>query len=318
MQTLVRNSQEELILNVYKNGILTPADDTPTYVVTDADTEEELSSDIAFVRTDASGDPNGSYYLIADPATETLLNRVLKVTWSYTIDGYAATQVDYYRVDTPYADADDIADFFGWGLSPNDPNYIRQTDIVNAEKLARTIIIGYTNQDFGLRYSTQEEFGRGGDAIELLEVMQTIDKVWENDILVFDNTVDPSYNTMGFKLELTQTKNAVRIINPGWDVRYDNQVDPATLYYGRFRNNSRYKFEGKIGYKFVPEDIKLASMLLVNDILTNDYNWRNKYLKKVDLSEISFEMAGGAFNGTGNVMVDNILDLYRNIRIVVI
>jgi hypothetical protein len=29
-------------------------------------------------------------------------------------------------------------------------------------------------------------------------------------------------------------------------------------------------------------------------------------------------MAGGAFNGTGNVAVDNILDLYRNIRIVVI
>jgi hypothetical protein len=29
-------------------------------------------------------------------------------------------------------------------------------------------------------------------------------------------------------------------------------------------------------------------------------------------------MAGGAFNGTGNVIVDNILDLYRNIRIVVI
>lgn len=318
MQTLVRNSQEELILNIYKNGVLTPADDTPTYVVTDADTEEELSSDFAFVRTDASGNANGSYYLIADPATETLLNRVLKVTWSYTIDGYEATQVDYYKVDTPYADADDIADFFGWGLSPNDPNYIRQTDIVNAEKIARTIIIGYTNQDFGLRYGTQEEFGRGGDVIELLEIMQNIDKVWENDLLVVDNTVDPAYNNMGFKLELTQTKKAVRIVNPGWDVRYDNQVDPTVLYYGRFRNNSRYKFEGKIGYKFVPEDIKLASMLLVNDILTNDYNWRNKYLKKVDLSEISFEMAGGAFNGTGNVVVDNILDLYRNIRIVVI
>jgi len=29
-------------------------------------------------------------------------------------------------------------------------------------------------------------------------------------------------------------------------------------------------------------------------------------------------MAGGAFNGTGNVMVDNILDQYRKANIVII
>jgi hypothetical protein len=59
-------------------------------------------------------------------------------------------------------------------------------------------------------------------------------------------------------------------------------------------------------------------MLLINDILANDYNWRNKYLQRVNLSEISFEMAKGAFNGTGNITVDNILDQYRNVNIVII
>jgi len=68
----------------------------------------------------------------------------------------------------------------------------------------------------------------------------------------------------------------------------------------------------------VPEDIKLACMLLINDILSNDYNWRNKYLSQVELSEISFKMAGGAFNGTGNITVDNILDQYRKTNIVII
>jgi hypothetical protein len=148
--------------------------------------------------------------------------------------------------------------------------------------------------------------------------MLTLDKVWENDVLVIDNTVNPIYNTFGFKLEITPTGRAIRIINQGWDVRYDNNVDPSVLYYGRFRDNSRYKFQGLIGYKYVPEDIKMASMLLINDILANDYNWRNKYLQKVDLSEISFEMAKGAFNGTGNITVDNILDQYRNVNIVII
>jgi len=59
-------------------------------------------------------------------------------------------------------------------------------------------------------------------------------------------------------------------------------------------------------------------MLLQQDIMSNDYNWRNKYLSQVNLSEISFKMAGGAFNGTGNVMVDNILDQYRKANIVII
>ena len=134
--------------------------------------------------------------------------------------------------------------------------------------------------------------------------MITLDKVWENDQLMIDNTVSPVYNNFGFALEISPTGKAVRIINAGWDVRYDNQVDPAVLYYGRFRDGARYKFQGQLGYKYVPEDIKMAAMLLVNDILSNDYNWRNKYLQKVDLSEISFEMAKGAFNGTGNIAVE--------------
>ena len=318
MQTLVREAREQIVLGVFKDGKLTPADSTPTFVVIDADTEDQISNGTAIPKLDGNGDPTGNYYLIADPETETALNRVLKVTWSFALDGYDTTHIDYYKVETPYASLDDIYDYHGWSAQPSDLNYMDPHEITKAEKLARTIIIGYTNQDFGLRYGLQEEFGRGSDALELLEVMQSIDKVWENDILVIDNTTDPVYNTFGFSMELTLTNKAVRIYNPGWSVRYDNQVDPAILFYGRFRNNSRYKFEGLIGYKYVPEDIKLASMMLVGDMLTNDYNWRNKYLNKVNLSEVSFSMAGGAFNGTGNIAVDNILDLYRNIRIVVI
>jgi hypothetical protein len=58
--------------------------------------------------------------------------------------------------------------------------------------------------------------------------------------------------------------------------------------------------------------------LLVGDLLSNDAAWRTKYLKKVNLAEVTFELAKGAFNGTGNVIVDGILDQYRNYNIVVI
>lgn len=313
MQNIQSGSQERVYLNVYSNGVLTQADSIPLVTIKDADTDV-----ILVTATSAVDESQDGYYSYLLTSSITVLNRILQVEWVYSLSGNQTKEVQYYRVETPYSSISEIQDFLAFGNSPEDVNYHDPKEINSAEKLARTIIDGYTNQSFGTYYGSQEIFGKGSDAIELTERMLTLDKVWENEILVVDNTVNPVFNNFGFPLEITPTGKAIRITHTGWDVRYDNQMDPTILYYGRFRDGGRYKFQGQIGYKYVPEDIKIASMLLVNDILANDYNWRNKYLKKVDLSEISFEMAGGAFNGTGNITVDNILDQYRNINIVII
>ena len=312
MQTISRRSQEKIHLNIYSDGVLTQADSVPVIYINDADTEDVLLSASTVDETQT-----GLYsFFISSDLTQ--INRMLRVTWNYSLNGKVNEQVEFYKIETVYSEISEIVDFFKFGAKPSDINYFDPKSITSAEKIARTIIDGYTGQTFIQYYGSQEQFGKGSDACELTERMLTLDKVWENDILLIDNTVTPIFNNFGFKLEISPTGKAIRIINAGWDVRYDNQVDPAVLYYGRFRDAARYKFQGQIGYKYVPEDIKMASMLLVNDILANDFNWRNKYLKKVDLSEISFEMAGGAFNGTGNVTVDNILDQYRNVNIVII
>ena len=316
MQTITRNSQEKIFLNIYSDGELTQATGTPTLSIYDADSNTApITGYSNVVATNESEDGVYSYYLNQNI---TGVNRVLEVVWTYTLNGVTGHQYDYYKVETTYADPSEIIDFLGFGSNPSEINYHDIKEIQSAEKLARTIIDGYTMQTFGKYYGTQEQVGTGSDAIELVEKMISLDKVYENGLLVLDNTVSPAINTFGFPLEISPTGKSIRIVNTGWDVRYDNQVDPTVLYYGRFRDASRYKFTGTIGYKYVPEDIKIAAMLLVNDIIANDFNWRNKYLKKVDLSEISFEMHDGAFNGTGNIAVDNILDLYRNINIVVI
>jgi len=315
LQDITRGTQEKIHLNVFSDNVLVQADNPPLVTIYDADNDESPIPGFAGVATDE--EPEGIYSYMLTPAL-TNISRVLKIVWNYSINSVEFTQYDYYRVSQVYATVSDIIDFMGFGSTPYELNYQSPEKIVSAEKLARTIVEGYTSQSFAVRYDSQEQFGAGSDACELTERMLTIDKVWENDILIIDNTVDPVFNTFGFKVEISPTGKAARIVNAGWDVRYDNQVDPLVLYYGRFRAGSRYKFQGQIGYKYVPEDIKIATMLLVGDILANDFNWRNKYLKKIDLSEISFEMAGGAFNGTGNVTVDNILDQYRNVNIVII
>ena len=315
MQDITRGTQEKIHLNVFNDNVLVQADNPPLVTIYDADDDTSPIPGFTGIATDE--EPEGIYSYMLTPSL-TDVTRVLKIVWAYSINSVAFTQYDYYRVSQVYATVSDIIDFMGFGSTPYDLNYQSPEKITAAEKLARTIIDGYTGQSFSTYYGSQEVFGTGSDAAELTERALTLDKVWENDILVIDNTVDPYINTFGFALEISPTGRAIRIVNAGWDVRYDNQVDPLVLYYGRFRAGTRYKFQGQIGYKYVPEDIKIAAMLLVGDILANDFNWRNKYLSKVNLSEISFEMAGGAFNGTGNVTVDNILDQYRNVNIIII
>jgi hypothetical protein len=316
LQDITKNTQEKIYLQVFNDGVLVQADTNPTLQIFDADNDSvPIPGFSALTAYDES--PAGVYSFLLTPAI-TNLNRVLEVKWTYSLNGVVATQTEFYQVESVYASSSDIIDFLGFGSTPSELNYHDIKEIQSAEKLARTIVDGYTGQKFINYYGTQEQFGKGADAIEFVEKMIVIDKMYENDILVIDNTVTPVFNQFGFNLELTPTGFGARLIDPGWDVRYDNAYDPNILYYGKFRDNSRYAFQGTIGYKYVPEDIKIATILLVNDILSNDYNWRVKYLSKVDLSEISFEMHKGAFNGTGNLNVDNILDQYRHVNIVII
>lgn len=316
MQTINTNSQERIELQVFISGVLSQADSLPTLSIYDADND---SSPIAGFENLSANDetPPGIYSFLLTQAI-TNINRVLEVRWSYTINSIPVTQTDYYAVETPYSTVSETMDFLGYNSIPSEINYMDPKTVTSAEKVARTIIEGYTGVKFYTYYGFQEVYGIGANTIELTEKMTTIDRIWENQILVSDYTQNPVYNTFGPSVEISPTGYQLRIWYPGWDMGWNNEMDPTILYAGRFRDTYLYRFQGQIGYKYVPEDIKLASMLLIQDILSNDYNWRNKYLSKVNLSEISFEMAKGAFNGTGNITVDNILDQYRKSNIVII
>jgi hypothetical protein len=312
VQQIHNGTNQTLTLDIYKNGYLSNADGSVFVTITDADTSASVTSGSAF-----NAPPNGRYTFDLYP-NFTSLNKVLKVKWDYVINSASTFQTQYVQIVTPYALVSDIVDYYNIGPRPSDLNYHSERDITTSEQIARLMVENYTGQKFGTRYDFQEQFGSGSDALELTERMLTIDKVYENGKLVIDYTT--GYNVFGYDVELTPTGKAIRIKleNSYGDVRYDNQVDPTILYYGSFRNHTRYKVVGQFGYNYVPQDIKLCTMLLCGDLLSNDAAWRTKYLNKINLAEVSFELAKGAFNGTGNVIVDSILDGYRNINMVVI
>lgn len=319
MQQIQNGGTEKIELTIYKDGNLVNADGTVSVYIYNADEIVSASSTptVLVSGTAVNEPPMGIYTYEINPSV-TSIDRTLKVVWTYQVNSISASTTSFISVFTPYVTISDIVDYYDLGTKPSEINYKSQSQIVNLEKLARTVINGYAGQNFGRRYGYQEIFGQGSDAAWLTEPMLSIDQIYENDRLVYDSTGSVVYNTFGFNFEITQTNKVIRIVNPDWDVRYDNQVDPTILYYGRFRANSRYKFVGQIGWNYVPQDIKLCATLLVGDYMANDSAWRIKYLKKVGLSETNFEMHNGAFNGTGNLIVDNLLDSYRNVGIVII
>jgi len=315
LQEIHRGTNQNAEFYIYDQfGNLCNADSTVLVDIYDMNSGSTLLTSGSAVKDERLG----LYTFNISPTYTAPADTVLRLNWQYSLNSSSYSQYDYFSVVTPYATVSDIIDFNNYGGRPQDPNYKSVEQITYAEQIARMQINNYTMLNFGRRYGSQEIFGIGSDAIELTEPMISLTKVYGNGVLIIDYTASPTYNIANWDVELTPTNKAVRIINNGWDVRYDNQVDPTVLFYGQFRKNERYKFEGYIGYNYVPQDIKLCTMILVNDLLSNDAAWRVKYLNKVKLSETEFSIGKGAFNGTGNVIVDSILDTYRNVGIVVI
>ncbi len=323
MQTISVNSQEKIYLQVFSDGVLTQADFLPTLSIYNADSDVYLPGGILsqtplYTNLNSYDEAEGGVYSYMLTPNITKINMVLEVVWSYTVNGNAVTQTDFYQIETPYSTIPETMDHLGYSAVESNENYLDPAIIAKTEKMARTIIEGYTGSKFYKYYGGQEVRGIGSNNIELTERMVSLDQIYENDILVLDTTQTPAYNTFGQSTEISPTGFQIRVWYPSLQIGVDNSQNPVIYDAGRFRDGWTYRFVGEIGYKYVPEDIKLASMLLQQDILSQDYNWRNKYLTQITLSDITLRMAKGAFNGTGNVLVDNILDQYRRPNIVII
>lgn len=316
MHQIVRGTTDIAELEIYYDHELSNADGDVLVTIVDADYPDTvIGSNIV-----AYNDSEVGKYTLQVPASYTNLNRVLKFTWSYSINGVSTYQEDFYEVYTPYASVSDIIEYFNFGTRPSDLNYKNEEEIRAAEFIARMQIENYTQQSFGRSWGDQEVFGNGSDALELTERMLVVEKLYENGQLVIDYTSDPVYNGFGWDVELTPTYKAIRIVNNDFQgvLNYESSSDPVLAYTGRFRSGSRYMVYGEKGWPYVPQDVRRMTVILAGDYLAQDSQWRQKYLQKVNLSEISFELAKGAFNGTGNAIVDQVLDSYRNVGIVII
>lgn len=310
MHEIFTNTFHKHEIIIYKNSVATDPDSTPTVNVYNAETGVLIESGSAV----ANGGTGEFYYQITPDLSS--VDRVLRIEWDYSFDSYPVKDNSFAGVVTPYATLSDIIYELGIGKSPSDENYIEPEQILFAERLARIQINNICMQTFSKRDGQQTVYGIGSDSLFLTEKMLSLDSIYENEFLVYQK--EPYFNSLSdYDLSLSDTGKTI-LISSQPNQSINRAFDPFVTSKDRFINGKRYTVSGVIGWQNVPQDIRAATVMLAGDILSRDYQWRNKYLNKVNLSEISFEINSAAFVGTGNTIVDSILDTYKNVGIVII
>lgn len=82
-----------------------------------------------------------------------------------------------------------------------------------------------------------------------------------------------------------------------------------------FSRERSYTVIGLWGYYDVPGDVAQAARLLVEDYSSDESLWRERYIESVRSGNWRFETGSGAFSGTGNILVDQILTPYRRLTL---
>ena len=206
-----------------------------------------------------------------------------------------------------------------------DPNKLGTTasEIAEAkynELIARSIIDSFVTDGFYNKKVIVQTVGEGLDYIPLWVNAYKVLRVYENDVLIFD--VDEETNDRYFKLTLdnsaiqeyvpdsTESLNRLEKTLPNLPVSYGDLG-----YYGwdtvTFTTGYDYTLVLDAGYKTVPSDIQAATEMLINDIKCGRLDQYKRYVEEyqTDQYKVKFN-ASKLFNGTGNIIVDQILSKY--------
>jgi hypothetical protein len=202
------------------------------------------------------------------------------------------------------------------------------------EGLARTIIDSITG---GFYYDRTylEVVGQGNDYLPLWKKTHKLLKVYENAELVYDIDNEDGPALTDYTFLITKDKTAITkdplesvdSINRA-ERRYsripvgvsdsmslfdtEDSGNTQTIVPGvAFSEGADYIVLAETGYKVVPYDIQDATLMLIDDIKCGRLDYYKRYVKNYSTDQFKIEYDKTLFEGTGNILVDKILDKYK-------
>ena len=186
------------------------------------------------------------------------------------------------------------------------------------ELIARSIIDNIVSNGFYNTKTIIQGVGNNTDYFPVWKETNKILKAYENDVLVYD--IDSELNEYTYALTLDNSA-IQRVFADPYNRAESAIVQVPTArgdlgYYGfggvSFPAGVDYTFVVDAGYKAVPADIEQATKMLIEDIKCGNLDYYKRFTKNYQTDQFKVEFSEKLFSGTGNLLVDKILDKYSN------
>ena len=229
--------------------------------------------------------------------------------------------IRFYDVDHEHIIFESNLDVIRPYTNPNDLG-TTATEIAEFKKwelIARSIIDTYTGIGFYNHKSILQINGSGADYLPLWRDANRVLKVYENDILVYDvDAVDPTTNTYTYKVTLDNSaiyrvENDPTNRSSGTPIRLPGAAGDiawASSRPGAFPQGYDYLFVLDEGYRAIPADVQYATEMLIDDLKCGKLDYYQRYVTSYNTDQFRIQFDKSILTGTGNVIVDKILDKY--------
>ena len=186
------------------------------------------------------------------------------------------------------------------------------------ELVARNIIDSVITDGFYNNKHVVQTVGLGSDYFPVWEDLNKVLKVYENNELVYDID-DPTVGE--YQYVVTLDNSSIQRVEPDRYNRSESKpitlpVSPGNIaFYGyrgvAFPIGFDYTLILDVGHKAVPPDIEHATRLLIEDLKCGKLDYYNRYVTSYNTDQFRIQFDKTLFNGTGNMIVDKILDKYK-------
>ena len=284
-------------------------------------------------------DPN----LLATTSAEIAEYKKWEIVARAIIDAYlgndSATGEGFYNHKLVVNGVGNGTDYFPMWHNPKRILQVYENNelVYNGEDVSLTLSnVSYTSSAVTFTTSAQHNYAVG-DSVTISGVSPDtyngtymVTAVPTSTTFTYANTTNASVTTYGTALRywenqyvITQGNSAIMRVESGSYNRMEQKplvlpraygdVGPYGLVSGSpaFPNGFDYVFILDVGYKAVPPDIEWAATELIDDLKCDRNPYYKRFVTQYDTDQFSIKYAPQFLGGTGNNLVDKILDGYK-------
>lgn len=301
-------------MEIYRNELANIDLPVPVYAVPGSlDVKAYKGSTLVHTFSAVTSIPGG--YRVTLPFSLVVNDSSFVIVWKFNyLEGPLTKSYEYrtnIEVVTPYVTLSELKTAIPESESSTDAELIR------LERRIRGVIDTFTGQSFGRYEGSRQVIGAGDEQLKLTDRLVELDNITGYNILYQTDGVSyPGFYTVrgdGWYV-------GVSVPTPDGDYVFENVISAPDCMWNRggFKDNVVYTITGTWGWDGVPAKIKEAALILMEDELCPQAEYRDRYLKSISGDGWRYEFNPNAYYGTGSVIADQILEPYRVSSMVVI